>query len=190
MSVMRKLILQEFVTVDGYAADIDGKTTFFESLSAEGGQDVDEDLLQFIGTIDTILMGANTYRMFVDYWPAATTDQETVADALNGTPKMVFSTTLDEAPWGKWEKAKVVKTNASEEIKTLKQQPGKDMVLWGSIALAQSLLNDGLIDEIQLRVCPTALGNGIKLFSENVNLKLIDTKIYDVGVIMLRYEPA
>ena len=187
---MRKLILQEFVSLDGYAADANGTTAFFESLSAEGGRDIDEDLLQFIGTIDTILLGANTYRMFVDFWPTATTDKELVADALNGTPKIVFSKTIDDAPWGKWEKAKVVKTSAADEIKKLKEQPGKDMVLWGSISLVQSLIKDGLIDEIQLRLYPIALGAGTQLFPNDTNLKLIDTKTYDAGVILLRYEPA
>lgn len=185
---MRKLILQEFVSVDGYAADSNGKTTFFESLNGNGGSEVDDDLLHFITTIDTILLGANTYRMFVEYWPTATIDQERVADALNQTPKVVFSSTLEEALWGKWEPARLVKTSASEEVKKLKQQPGKDLVIWGSVSLAQSLLADGLIDEIQLRVCPTALGRGLPLFAGVLPLQLMETKVYpSVGLVLARY---
>lgn len=188
---MRKLILQEFVSLDGYAADKDGTTAFFESLTGEVAKDMDQVLLKFIEDIDIILLGANTYKMFVDFWPDATNDQEIVADALNKTPKIVFSKSIDKAPWGKWEEAKVVKTDASEEIKKLKQMPGNDMVLWGSISLAQSLLKDNLIDEVQLRVCPVILGEGKSLFPKDIDstdLKLTETEVYNTGVTLLSYK--
>jgi len=188
---MRKLILQEFVSIDGFAADSKGTTSFFESLTGEKAREIDHDLLGFISTIDTILLGANTYRMFVDFWPSATSEQEPVADALNETPKIVFSKSLDEAPWGKWNKAKIVNSDASSEIRQLKQLPGKDMVLWGSISLAQSLMKDHLIDEVQLRVCPLALGQGRPLFSSSdaISFNLVETKTYECGVVFLRYKP-
>jgi dihydrofolate reductase len=190
---MRKLILQEFVSLDGFAADAEGTTSFFESLTGEKGREVDEDLLRFIGTIDTILLGANTYTMFVDFWPNATNEEQLVADALNKTDKIVFSKRIIQAPWGKWPQAKVIPTSASEHIKKMKQQPGKDMVLWGSISLAQSLMKDDVIDEIQLRICPIVLGKGRSLFSEDIasiDLTLNETKVYQCGVIMLSYKPA
>lgn len=187
---MRRLILQEFVSIDGFAADAQGTTKFFEDLTGQKGREIDNDLLTFIRTIDTILLGANTYKMFVDFWPAATTDQEPVADALNATPKIVFSEKLKQAPWGKWDAAKIVNTDAVTEIKRLKTLPGKDMVLWGSISLAQSLLKENVIDEIQLRVCPVALGKGRELFPKNESkLKLIDTKTYAAGVVLMTYRP-
>lgn len=187
---MRKLILQEFVSLDGYAANSEGKTTFFEHLTGEKAREIDKDLLHFIGTIDTILLGANTYRLFVDFWPTVTTDEELVADALNSTPKIVFSKTLTDAPWGKWEKATVVSGDAVEAVKKLKQQDGKDMVLWGSISLAQSLLKAGAVDEIQVRVCPVALGKGMPLFSEATHLNLVNSKVYQAGVTLLCFKPS
>jgi dihydrofolate reductase len=187
---MRKLILQEFVTLDGFAADANGTTSFFENLTGKNGEDIDNDLLHFISTIDTILLGANTYRMFVDYWPSATTQQEIVADELNKTSKVVFSKTLQCAPWGKWPDAKIISTDAVGEVKKLKQQPGKDMVLWGSLQLAQSFLSANLIDEVQLRVCPVVLGEGKPLFTKETSaqLNLKDSKVYKAGVVLLSYQ--
>ena len=185
---MRKVIAQEFISLDGLAADQEGSTRFFDAMVDKA---IDEDILQFIHTIDTILLGAETYRMFIEYWPEATTDTELVADQLNETPKIVFSNTLDQAPWGRWKPATVVKSEAAEAVSQLKQQPGKDIVLWGSISLAQSLMKKGLVDEYQLRVCPTVLGKGRPLFSRDVsllNLKLLDAKTYDNGVIFLKYD--
>src|SRR5215204_2886195 len=95
---MRKLIFQEFLSLDGYAADKDHSTKFFEA--PEFSQDSDDDLLEEMNRFDTILLGANTYKMFVDFWPSAETSEQIVADKLNIIPKVVFSNTLKEAPWG------------------------------------------------------------------------------------------
>jgi dihydrofolate reductase len=188
---MRRVILQEWVTIDGYAAGPNGETDFVTS--PEFNKESDEDLLQFIDTIDTILLGALTYRLFVDFWPTATTDTEIVADKLNATPKVVFSQSLYRAPWGKRKEARVVKTPAGEEVARLKMQPGKNIVLWGSISLAQSLMSEGLIDEYHLRVCPVVLGKGRPLFADSIKtpgMKLLETKAYKAGLVSLRYKPS
>lgn len=185
---MRKLILQEWLTVDGYAAGPNNELDFFTS--PELNKYSDDDLLLFMEGIDTILLGANTYRLFVDFWPAATTDTEVIADTLNATPKIVFSKTLQHAPWGKWEDAIIVKNDAAEEVRNLKQQQGKNMVLWGSLSLAQSLMKEGLIDEFHLRICPSFLGKGKPLFPANItarDMELLETKIYASGVVLLCY---
>lgn len=188
---MRKLILQEFVSADGFAADAQGSTRFFESIPKEQFKEIDEDMVQQFHTIDTILLGANTYKMFVDFWPGATADQEIVADALNKTPKIVFSKTLKQAPWGKWEPAHL-HGNACEKVKQLKQEKGKDMIVFGSIALAKSLLKDNSIDEIQLRVCPSLLGSGMKFVPDELpllNMELVQSKTYAPGIVSLTYKP-
>lgn len=188
---MRKVILQEWVTIDGFAAGPQGEIDFFADPELNKGSD--EDLFSFMDTIDTILLGAATYRMFVEYWPTATVDTEVIADRLNATPKLVFSKTLQRAPWGKWEDAVVVQNDAADEVRKLKQQPGKNMVLWGSISLAQSLIRANLIDEYQLRVCPSVLGSGKALFPDGpagLELTYLETKTYDTGLVFLRYEPA
>src|SRR4026209_1902315 len=117
---MRKLILQEWLTIDGFATDRNGNIDFVTS--PELNKDSDEDLLQFMETVDTILLGAVTYKLFVDFWPAATTETEIIADKLNSTEKIVFSNSLTRAPWGKWPDATIIKTDAPKEIHKLKSQ--------------------------------------------------------------------
>jgi len=187
---MRRVVLQEFVSVDGFAAGPKDELDF--SYASASDEAISQDSLAFIKTIDTILLGDVTYRGFVTFWPEATNESTFIADALNATPKIVFSRTLEEAPWGKWEPARIVKTRAETEVAKLKQQSGKDMVIWGSLTLAGSLMKAKLIDEYQLRVCPVALGKGRQLFPDGIGLhtmKLIETKVYDSGVVLLRYKP-
>ncbi len=188
---MRKLILQEFVTVDGCAAGPNGEIDFLDFLAGDGSKDLDVDTSQMMDSVDTILLGANTYQIFADYWPTATTETEVIADKVNTTPKIIFSKNLAQAPWGKWQAATVVKTDAVPKIKSLKQQAGKNMVLWGSISLAQSLMAAKLIDEYRLQVLPFSFGKGKRLFSDNsegFNLKLLQAKTYASGLVALHYE--
>jgi dihydrofolate reductase len=189
---MGRVILQEFVTVDGFAAGPEGSTEFI-SRTTDSDPRIDQDLLKFIGTIDMILLGADTYRMFAGFWPEATTDAEIVADALNATPKVVFSRTLERAPWGRWDEARVVRKDAAGEIRSLKREQGRDMVIWGSLSLARSLMDEGVIDEYQLFVCPVRLGSGDRLFADGLateRLRLTETKTYESGTVLLRYRPA
>lgn len=189
---MRKLILEEWISLDGYAEDKNGKLDFFPS--TESNKFSDEDQLKFLEGIDTILLGRKTYELFIDFWPTATTDKEIIADRLNSLPKLVFSNSLQKAPWGndgKWADAQIVKGDAAEELRKLKAQAGKDMVLWGSISLARHLMKSGLIDEYHIQICPTATGGGKLLFpemEEYMGLKLKETKTYEAsGVVMLKY---
>ena len=186
---MRKLIFQEFLSLDGYAADKDQSTKFFES--PEYSKDSDDDLLAEMNRFDTILLGANTYKMFVDFWPTATNDEQIVADKLNSIPKIVFSSALKEAPWGKWEPAKIESGDAVKAVTQLKKQAGKDMVLWGSISVAQHLMKANLIDEYQLRIVPVLLGDGTLLFEkrDEMQLELTKTKSYDSGLLLVHYKP-
>ncbi len=187
---MRKLILLEVMTIDGFAAGPNGEIDFFASSVLSKSSD--QDIFSSMDTVDTVLLGAVTYRGFVDFWPTATTDTEIIADKLNVTPKIVFSQSLERAPWGKWEEADVVKNSAVAEIRKLKQQPGKDMLMLGSISLAQSLMNDGLIDQYQLRVYPIVLGEGRRLFPDHIavpDMQLLETRTYDTGLVLLRYQP-
>jgi dihydrofolate reductase len=188
---MRKLIVEEWISLDGYAADAKGTTDFFPS--SEQNRVSDEDQLKFMESIDTILMGRKTYELFVNFWPKATTDNEIIADKLNSIPKVVLSNTIKKAPWGKWPEAEVVSGDATAAVKKLKQQKGKDIVLWGSISLAQALMTADLIDEYRIQICPVRLGDGRQLFPQRDNdrqLHLIATKVYDsTGVVFLKYLP-
>ena len=188
---MRKVILQEFVSLDGAAADRDGGVDFIPA-TTEGDQAFRRRQMAFLHSIDTILLGRVTYEMFAAYWPNVTSGEEKVfADQLNATPRVVFSKTLDRAPWGTWNESRIVRGHATEEVAKLRKGPGKDMVIWGSISLAQSLMHDGLIDEYQLMVCPVVLGGGKALFRERTDvgsLQLVETKAFNNAFVLLSYK--
>ena len=187
---MRKVILEEWISLDGFAVDAEGSLDFF----TEAGEDrnADRDQLAFLDTVDTILLGRKTYELFVDFWPTASTDEELIADRLNELPKLVFSNTLSEAPWGTWPPAQVVRGDAVVEIGRLREQNGKHMVLWGSLSLAQDLMAADLIDEYHLRISSTLVGGGRPLFASregHVGLERVNVRTYDTGALFLHYEP-
>src|SRR5688572_29085027 len=189
---MKKVILQEFVSVDGHAAG-PGDSVDFVPASTQGDERFGHRQMEFLDSVDTILLGRVTYEMFAGYWPNVTAGADKpFADKLNAIPKVVFSRTLDRAPWGSYPDAKLVKTSAAKEVANLRQGSGKDMVIWGSISLAQSLMNDELIDEYQLIVCPVVLGSGRPLFpnEDSVNMKLLTTQSFDRGSVLLAYAAA
>jgi len=97
---MRKLILEEWVSLDGYVTDKNGQLDFFTNLTPEQNKYSDADQLKFLETVDAILLGRKTYQLFVDFWPNATTDKEVIADKLNETKKIIFSNTITKAPLG------------------------------------------------------------------------------------------
>jgi dihydrofolate reductase len=186
---MRKVILQEFVTLDGLAAGANGSVDFVPAATT-GDQSFGQRQLQFMADIDAILLGRVTYAMFAQYWPNVNSgDDKPFADRINAIPKMVFSSTLDRAPWGTFEDATIVRNDAAREIAQLKENPGKNMVIWGSISLAQSLTDARLIDEYQLIVCPVVLGAGRPLFRqrESLGFRLLHTRSFDRGTVLLSY---
>jgi dihydrofolate reductase len=188
---MRKVVLEEWISLDGYAADRDGQLNFFPS--TEANRYSDQDQLRFLDRIDTILLGRVTYELFAGFWPTATVDQEIIADRLNALPKVVFSESLEEAPWGTWPAAKVVSGDPVWEVAKMKEAQGKDMVLWGSLTLAQALMRADLIDEYHIQICPTLVGGGRMLFLElkqYARLRLVEARTYPSGVVYLHYEPA
>jgi dihydrofolate reductase len=180
------------MSLDGHVADKNGQLDFFTNLTPEQNKYSDSDQLKFLETIDTILLGRKTYELFVDFWPGATTDKEVIADKLNETNKIVFSNTITKAPWGQWAEAEVIAGEAVAAIKDLKLLPGKDMVMWGSISVAQSLMRANLLDEYHIQLCPVLTGGGRKLFPEQINfnqLDLFEVRQYNIGTVFLNYKP-
>jgi dihydrofolate reductase len=181
---MRQLIFQEYVTLDGYAAGPGDDLGFFETVTDQH----DHDNLELLESVDTMLLGATTYRLFVDYWPTATDE---LAPRLNRLRKVVVSSTLESAPWGSWEPGEVV-TDAVGAVSALKGEDGKNIVLWGSISLFHTLLMAGLVDEVQLRVCPVVLGAGKGVFPSGqapLGLELIEAATWATNGVLLRYKP-
>lgn len=191
--LMRKVILQEFISLDSLAAGPNDSVDYVPA-STEGDKGFGQEQVKLMDTVDTILLGRVTYQMFADYWPKITKGKEKrFADKLNGIPKIVFSQTLKSAPWGDWDEAKIIKTSAAKEIAKLKRRSGKHMVIWGSISVAQSLIQEGLIDEYRLVICPVVLGSGRPLFLNEVDsfgLKLLEVKKFELGAVQLKYKPA
>ena len=183
---MRKIIAVEFVTLDGFVSGPGLEMDWVEKIYTD-------EIAQALGegqqSIDTFLLGRVTYHGVVSYWPEKTKEEEPfLADHINPKPKLIFSKTLESAPWGKYNNARVVKEHALEEVQKLKQQTGLDMMIIGSASLIQHFAQAGLIDEYVLYVNPIFVGNGVPLFKEKVNLKLGETKPFRNGVVRLTYQ--
>jgi dihydrofolate reductase len=185
---MRKVIVQEFMTIDGFAAGKNDELDFMPaSFSTDSENNIENNQLQLIDTIDTMILGRTTYKMFEDYWPNS---DEAIAPGLNALKKYVVSESLEQAPWGNLEPVSILKKDVVNEIKKLKTQAGKDIIIWGSLSLVQSLFNKNVIDEYQFIICPAVLSNGRKLFIDDstmLKLHLLETKTFDDGYVLLRY---
>ncbi len=181
---MRKVIMFNMVTLDG----------FFEGPTGEiDWHHVDEEFNQFAGDqLDSaggLLFGRVTYQLMAGYWPtpAATTNDPVIAGKMNAIPKIVFSKTLQKAEWNN---TQLVKDDVAGEVAKLKRQPGQDLFLFGSADLAVTLTQNGLIDEYRLMVNPVVLGSGKPLFKGvKLNLKLLKTKTFGNGNVLLYYQP-
>ncbi|WP_433164209.1 dihydrofolate reductase family protein [Kribbella sp. CA-247076] len=185
---MRKLIVQQWATVDNVVAEEDGGLSF---VSGEPFDDAVTDnpfqnsVMRFIDSVDTMIIGANTYNQSKDYWPYAD-EQGEYGRKFNSLTKFVASSTLAEAPWGDYPAATVTRDPVAT-VRELKEQDGKDIFLWGSLQLMRSLFDAGLVDEVQLRVCPAARGKGTRVFEDRQNLSLAEATPFPNGVVLLRY---
>ncbi len=147
---------------------------------------------EFNSSIGGILLGRKTYEDWVAYWPDATDNDPFITERTNNLPKFVFSTTLHKAGWGKWNNAYLVKGEVGEEVQRLKNQPGKDLAIFGSGTLVASLTRLGLIDEYQITIQPVILGSGLSQFkdlSRWLRLKLVKSRQLREGAVVLHYQP-
>jgi dihydrofolate reductase len=185
---MRKLIVQQWVTVDNIAAEEDGGLSFVsgEPFSEKSNSAFKASVMGFIDSVDTMILGAYTYAMSKGYWPYAE-EQGDYGEKLNNLTKYVASSKLEDAPWGDFPAATVTRDPIAT-IRELKEQSGKDIWLWGSLTLMHSLLDAGLVDEVQMRVCPETRGKGRRIFEDRQDLKLVEATGFDNGVALLRYE--
>jgi dihydrofolate reductase len=186
---MRKLIVQEWISLDGYATDKDGKLDFFAPSVRETY--ADDYFKPFLNEIDCILIGRKTYELFAPVWVGRPIEDDLLARVMNTAQKIVFSRTLSHAPWGKWKEATIETADPVEHVKNLKQLPGKNLMLWASLSLAGLLIRENLVDEYRMFICPTITGGGRKFPSEgtpHAALKLIDSKHFNNGVVSLSYK--
>ncbi len=182
---MRKLFSFNMMTLDG----------FFEGSKWDlSWHNVDAEFNEFaiaqLNEIDMLLFGRVTYEGMAGYWstPDAAKNDPVVAGLMNQIPKIVFSKTLDKADWNN---TRLVKDHIADEISKLKQQSGKDLAIFGSANLMSKLMQMNLVDEHRVMVNPVILGAGTPLFQtkNKLNLKLLKTRTFKNGNVLLCYEP-
>jgi len=140
---------------------------------------------------NTLLFGRVTYEQMASYWPTphAIKNDPIVAEGMNNADKIVFSRTLKKVEWSN---TRLVKDNIEEEIKKMKQMPGKNMTLLGSGSILTQFAEQGLIDGYQIMVNPVVLGDGTPIFKgikHKLNLKLTTTRTFRNGIVLLCYQP-
>jgi dihydrofolate reductase len=180
------LVVQEFVSVDGFAGDAHGEFGFGGVIS--DWSPIDSDQLDLMSRTGMVVLGRKTYEPFADYWPSA---EHVMAKPINATPKAVLSQTLQSAPWGDWPAATVQRGPLTDVIGRLAATAApQDLLVWGSLALTKSLLRAGLVDELRLIVCPIVLGAGIGVTPDDLRettLTMAAAKPYANGAVQLTY---
>jgi dihydrofolate reductase len=187
--VGRKVVVSEFVSLDGVMEDPSWESPF-------RGEEQEKFKFDELAAADALLLGRKTYEGFAAAWPDMMEHYEgprraelgEYAEMMNGYPKHVASTTLQE-PLG-WNNSTIIKGNIPEEVDKLKQQEGKDILVFGSADLMNTLMRHGLVDELRLMVFPIIVGKGKSLFEDGEDgrtLKLVDSKTFGTGVVSLAY---
>ena len=185
---MRRLILWNMVTLDGFFEGPKPWEIDWHELA--WGEELEQMSIEQTGSADLLLFGRRTYQGMAQYWPTATGEVADIMNIMNSIPKVVFSRTLDKAEWNN---TRLVNSDAEGEVARLKQQPGKDILIFGSADLSASLTQAGLIDEYRLGLVPVVLGGGNPLFKpapDRLPMKLLEARPLKTGCVILRYEPS
>lgn len=151
-------------------------------------EDMRRNMVEVIRAQDAVLLGRVTYQEWAAYWPTDT-EEPAFASFINPTTKYVVSTTLSDVSG--WQPASIIAGDAAPAIAELKRQPGKDIGAHGSITLIRSLLEQGLLDELELVVYPILLGKGRRLLGDaetTQRLKLIKSRPTRTGGMLLTYQ--
>ncbi len=188
---MRKLKLQMQMSVDGFVAGPNGEGDW---MVQEAGDDGLKYVNETLELFDLILLGRKMTEGFISHWSSVVNNQPDspefpLAKKLVDTPKIVFTKTLEKS---NWDNTTLAKGNLTDEINTLKNQSGKDIIVYGGAGFVSSLIKENLIDEYNLVVNPTALGKGMTIFNDlddKLNLQLVKSKSFDSGEVLLCYEP-
>ncbi len=183
---MRKVTVFNLITVDGYFSGKGGDISWHK---------VDEEFQELAeqasNSGNTLLFGRVTYELMAGYWPTdeAIRNDPVVAAGMNKAEKVVFSRTLKKVNWNN---TRLVKNDLLSEVRSLKQQSGKDLTVLGSGSIVSQLAGAGLIDEYQILLNPVVLGAGKTMFQgikEKIDLRLTKTRVFKNGNVLLCYEP-
>lgn len=185
---MRDMVVTENITLDGV---IDGAGGWFAPANVDPDEmsDLNAALAEQSAAADAVVFGRVTFEEMRGYWPARQDDSSGVSNYLDTVSKYVFSTSLEDP---QWQYTTVLRGDVGEEIRELKSLPGKDIVATGSIRLVHSLIAAGVVDEYRLFVYPVVRGQGARLFPDATRiqkLRLVESRPFRSGVILLRYRP-
>ena len=186
---MRKIIVTEFITLDGVIESPGGNETPHphggwqsKYRSPETGKyKIDE-----LASVEALLLGKTTYEAFAAFWPSQTDDA--FGNPINRMPKYVVSKSLQKAEWNNSH----ILRDVAGDVAALKKSDGGDILVYGSATLVKALLHHDLIDELRLMVYPLSIGGGLRLFDDNLELKkfrLKHSRAADNGVLILEYQP-
>ncbi len=187
---MRKLKLQMQMTIDGFVAGPNGEMDWM--MSEDEDDEAKNRVNELIDSSDTILMGRKMTEGFVNYWTSVLENPESpeyaFAKKMVDTPKVVFTKTLDESPWAN---TVLAKGDLLEEVNRLKNQTGKDILVYGGADFVSSLIKENLIDEYNFFINPTAIGRGMTIFGKledkSLSLKLNRSQSYNYGMVVNTY---
>jgi len=196
---MRKVIVNEFMSLDGVAQAPGGADEDTSGGFAHGGwhmRYMEDELARrwVLASIDEaggFLLGRRTYEIFAAYWPNASEEEQVIAEPLNTKPKHVASRTLGDPI--EWQNSAVVQGDLAEGVAALKQEDAGDLHVIGSTVLVQTLLEHGLVDELRLMVDPVVLGGGKRIFPDDGTLRplrLVDHELTSTGTMLATYAPA
>ncbi len=179
---MRKLILWNVITLDGYfEGNQHWDLSFHETV---WGPELEQRSIEQLQAADYLVFGRVTYEGMAAYWIK---EEGIIADMMNRIPKLVFSKTLQTADW---QNTTLIKENAVAEIRKLKEEGGRDMYVFGSANLSETFINEDLFDEYRIGIAPIILGSGRPLFRQGIaaqNLLLVSTQSLAAGGVVLKY---
>jgi dihydrofolate reductase len=190
---MRKLIFKIDMTLDGFISGPKGEMDW--GTATFGAEENWKRVFDMLSTVDTVLMSRVIYLIFKEFWPAAgvsptsSKSEKRFSHWLDNVPKVVFSKSLASVDWTN---SRLVKTDAGAEISLLKQQRGKNLVMWGGSIFPQALMNLELIDEYRINVHRVILGSGKPLFTGitgRIPLSLLSAETFETGTVGLCYRP-
>jgi dihydrofolate reductase len=195
---MRKVIVNEFMTLDGVVQAPGGDEEDTSGGFEHGGwhmpfmdEVAQKDVLEGINEAGGFLLGRRTYEIFAAYWPNAPEEEQVIAEPLNTKPKYVASTTLAEPL--EWQNSTLLQGDVPVAVAALKQEAGGDLHVIGSSDLVQTLIENDLIDELRVMIDPLIVGGGKRIFRDDGALKpmrLLDSQVTSTGAFLARYAPA
>jgi len=186
---MRKLKLQMQMSVNGFVGGPNGELDW---MTWNWDDEIKNYVNELTDSVDTILLGRKMTDGFVSHWTNVVKnlpndESYLFAKKMVDKPKIVFTKTLNES---KWENTRLAKGDITEEVNHVRNETGKDIIVYGGAGFVTSLIKNNLIDEFHLFVNPAAIGNGLTIFDERKNFKLVRSVAFPCGIVLLNYQPA